>query len=95
MLVPVVWMDLSRAGAPWHRAVEPVLQDGGELEGRRRHVRAGQEASWCVGPWPLGSDRERVDVFDGVPFGLTFVMGESPDFKPFAPRLPGTGWGIG
>ncbi|MGB3438584.1 MAG: hypothetical protein WBA97_07495 [Actinophytocola sp.] len=90
-----------------------------------------------AGPWPLlddtGPDDGRVDVFDGVPFGLSqrglvvnapligaswliggrpgqgktsalrtlmlgaaldptaelwvFVLGESPDFEPFAPRL--------
>lgn len=86
-----------------------------------------------AGPWPLLDDAGRVDVFEGVPFGLSqrgvvinapligsnwliggrpgqgkssalrtlmlgaaldptaelwaFVMGESPDFEPFAPRL--------
>jgi S-DNA-T family DNA segregation ATPase FtsK/SpoIIIE len=86
-----------------------------------------------AGDWPLLGDEERVDLFDGVPFGLSqrgllinapliganyliggrpgcgkssalrtvllgaaldptaelwvFVMGESPDFDPFRPRL--------
>lgn len=86
-----------------------------------------------AGPWPLLDDGDRLDVFEGVPFGLSqrgviinaplvganwliggrpgqgkssalrtlmlgaaldptaelwaFVLGESPDFEPFAPRL--------
>jgi DNA segregation ATPase FtsK/SpoIIIE, S-DNA-T family len=93
-----------------------------------------------AGPWPLLDDGDRVDVFEGVPFGLSqrgliinapliganwliggrpgqgkssalrtlmlgavldptaelwaFVLGESPDFEPFAPRLARYGMGM-
>lgn len=93
-----------------------------------------------AGPWPLLEDGDRVDVFEGVPFGLSqrgviinapliganwliggrpgqgkssalrtlmlgaaldptaelwaFVLGESPDFEPFEPRLARYGMGM-